>query len=445
MSGLNSSLRSLRHAGGAVALAAVIVFTGSAAAQFGEAAGIAQSMQQEYFNRDITTVVRELELDQIQRLIVEALYEDYQTDFEAGLEQMKERFKSMRPKMVAGDEKRVMKMVFGPWEDWTVERKRLGEQFMENIKVILNQEQVELWPAFERSLFREKNILKGQFSGESIDLFNIVRDLHLGEPIETLIQPTMNDYDLALDAALRKREDVRRRSVQPMLRSLQESDAELSMQVIDEQIAARLEVRDVNDRYIEVIAAALPADLSEEFRQKALAQAYPRAYRPSPILRLFKAARELEDLSAAVVQEIEDLEQDFQREVAPLNDALKEAIRRHDPESFRWRAEVSAARMTGKSNPTKSKLERPDFNQRESLCRRFALLLRGLLTEEQYDSLPGSERWMRRLDPVQKERKTPESPRDAGTGTIPKPKDPRDPSRGRGDLGRGGGRGSTSM
>ena len=105
-------------------------------------------------------------------------------------------------------------------------------------------------------------------------------------------------------------------------------------------------------------------------------------------------------------------------------------------------AEVSAARMTGKSNPAKSQMERPDFNERENLCRRFALLLRGLLTEEQYDSLPGSERWMRRLDPVQKERKIPESPRDAGSGT--KPKDPRNPGRGRGEQGRGSS-GSDSM
>ena len=444
MIGLKSTLRNLRRATHAVALAAIAALTTSASAQFGEAAGIAQSMQQEYFNRDITTIVRELELDQYQRLIVEALYEDYQTDFEDGLDQMKERFRSMRSKMVAGDEKRVMKMVFGPWEDWTIQRKRLGEQFLENVKVILNQEQLEGWPAFERSLFREKNILMGQFSGENVNLFNAVRDTHLEEPIGMLIQPYMNDYDIALDAALRNRESVLRRSVQPMLRSLQESDAKLSMEVIDDQIAARLVVRNVNDQYIEVIAAALPADLGGEFREKALAQAYPRAYRPSPILRLFDAARELEDLPESVIQEVDDLEGAFRAEVAPLNDSLREAIRRHDPESFRWRAEVSAARMSGKSGSSRSQLDRPDFNEREDLCRRFALLLRGLLTKEQYDSLPGSERWMRRLDPATKERKTPELPRGAGSGTAPKSKDPKAPRGGRGEQEIGGRSGGTS-
>ena len=69
---------------------------------------------------------------------------------------------------------------------------------------------------------------------------------------------------------------------------------------------------------------------------------------------------------------------------------------------------------------------------------------RELLTDEQYDSLPGSERWTRRLDPQTKQRKQPELPRGGGTGTAPEVKDPKAPGRGRGEQEIGGGQGGTS-
>lgn len=439
-------LRGLNRATCLVAMVFAALLAPYASAQFGEAAGIAQSMKPEYFNRDITTIVRELELDETQRLIVEALFQDYNDEFDAGLARMKERFQSMRDKMVPSDPQRVLGQVFGPWEDWARERKLLGEQFLEDIRVILGRDQLERWPAFERSLFREKVLPQGSFNGESTNLFHILRDMHLPEPVALLIQPTVNEYDLALDAALRHREDVLRRSVQPMLKSLQESDAELSLKVIDEQIDARVAVRNVNDQFTEAITDALPGDLREDFSDKALTSSYPRAYRSLPILRLFQAAMELEALPAETIEQIEELDRTFRDEVAPLNAIIMQEIRVHDPASFRWRAEVSAARMAGEAIPKQSNLRRPDFNEREDLCRRYAMLLRGLLTEEQYDSLPGSDRWMRRIRTPEPKRGRPEDPQEINSGPGRKPMDPRDRDpRDKGGKNRGGAGGRSSM
>src|SRR5688572_21882164 len=159
-----------------VAIVAISLIVNSAAhAQFGEAAGIAEAMQADYLRRDIVLFQQGLTLDDSQRAIVEALYADYEQAFEDGLARMRKRIEDMREELQSQDVDRVLRIVFKPIEDWSVEKRGLGDQFMENVKVILTPEQQEQWPKFERFIYREKNLNKGTLSGESANLFYIVR------------------------------------------------------------------------------------------------------------------------------------------------------------------------------------------------------------------------------------------------------------------------------
>ncbi len=377
-------------------VAGVAILSNTASAQFGEAAGIAEAMQPEYFNRDVMLIVQELELDETQRVILDALYEDYQDDFDAGLDHMKEQFMGMKDNLSHGDQKRVMRLVFAPWEDWIVKRKRLGADFLENVKVVLNGYQLEQWPAFQRQLFREKTLYKGRFSGEMLNLFNIVRDIHLDQPMEMLVQPVMQDYDLALDEALRRREEIFNTTQMGLLRSLQENDPQMSLKAVENQITARVDVRNVNDTYIELITAALPGGPGSEFRELALETAYPRVYRELPFMRLFEAAREIEGLDESILVQIDAIETAFLAELELINADLVEQLRRYDPESELHRAKMTAARMAGDSAPGYDPPTRPNFVHREALCRTYAQQLQDILTEEEFASLPGAQRWIRR-------------------------------------------------
>ena len=380
---------------GALVMVIVLGLTGTARAQFGEAAGIAESMQQEYFNRDVTLIVEGLELDETQRIIVEELYKDYQADFDAGVDRMKNRFMAMKDELAMGDPERVVRVVFAPWEDWNSERRQLGDRFIDNIKVVLTPQQLDAWPTFERRLYREKTLHKGTLSGESLNLFHVVRDMDLEPPIRVIIQPALDEYDFALDQVLRRRDGVAREGQTTMIRSLQEGNAELSLDILERQLVAHVAVRDVNESFISVIAEAMPSEeLREEFRSDALERAYPRIYRRLPVLRLFDAALELPDLDPAVRDQIEGLLDGFYAEVEPLNDALLRALKDHEPATARRRAQLSAARMKGESPSSIPTPSPPNFHRRNILSRQYARLLQDVLTEEQFESLPGSARWL---------------------------------------------------
>ena len=77
--------------------------------QIGGGTGLAEALYPEYFNRDIVTFADELELDDIQRVIVEALFEDYLYGFEEAKSFMSSRFESMQDELKSLDKASVVK------------------------------------------------------------------------------------------------------------------------------------------------------------------------------------------------------------------------------------------------------------------------------------------------------------------------------------------------
>lgn len=376
------------------ALLAVALFTGATAhAQFGEAAGIAEAMQPDYFRRDIVLFQQGLNLDDTQRTIVDALYGDYEQAFEDGLARMRQRIEDMRDQLQSQDVDRVLRIVFKPIEDWSVEKRGLGNQFLENVKIVLTPEQQDGWDKFERFIFREKQLPRGRMSGESLNLFNLVRDMKLTEPQMQQVQPTLDEYDVALDAALRRRLDLLTTNQSDMLRSFAEQNASASLAILQRQIDTAVAVRNVNDEYIEKLAMVMPEGRQAEFRQNALERAYPRIYRATPVQNIFKAAQALEGLDPSLVASIVSLESIFLGELHAINAELAIATKQWEPTEQRLRAEAFAQRMAGQQPEQIEDATRALFLRRDELSRGFVRQLKDLMTIEQFGQVPGGLRW----------------------------------------------------
>jgi hypothetical protein len=54
----------------------------------------------------------------------------------------------------------------GPWRR---QRNTLGAEFATSHQAILNERQLEEWPAIERSVRRQKSLRRDRFSGEGVD------------------------------------------------------------------------------------------------------------------------------------------------------------------------------------------------------------------------------------------------------------------------------------
>jgi hypothetical protein len=126
-------------------------------------------------------------------------------------------------------------------------------------------------------------------------------------------------------------------------------------------------------------------------------RAYAQAYRPTAGERMYASALELGDIDPATRENVQALQGAFQGELEAFATAVVELIRRHEPDQKRYRVELYAARMKGAEASSRS----PDpvltkMRDREQVDERFVSILQGLLSSEQFASLPGAERWLQR-------------------------------------------------
>jgi hypothetical protein len=392
--GFVSSLSLTRLVLPLVALSAIVGLAPRASAQYGEAAGIADAMTPEYFRRDVTLFANALGMDDNQQFILETLFDDYQADFDAGVEAMQEQFRVMQEDLKDAPQEAVMERVFQPFKDWAVDRQRLGDQFLENVRLLLSPTQQEAWPRFEQELMREKHLMRGKFAGESVNLFHVLRDLNLAKPVEQSIQSVVTAYGDELHAALRYRRDVFISTQRELLDSLAKMDTASGMASMVRQIEARVRVRDVNDKFITLITDALPDPQRAEFRRTALERAYPAVYRETPYERLFRDAMALESMTDDVRSAIDNLLAAYMNELSAINDQLAKVKRDHEPVAEKERIEAFEARQEDKPFDRSADPSKLLFDQRQELGIRYLKALQSILTPEQFDQLPGAHRWL---------------------------------------------------
>jgi hypothetical protein len=239
---------------------------------------------------------------------------------------------------------------------------------------------------------------RGRLSGESVDLFQITRDSILSPVAETLISGHLEEYALALDIAMRNRDAILRGNPKKLFDNILSGNSQRSPNLVDNLIKARVEVRDLNDRYIEIISGNLIGNDSEDFRIRALKRGYTRIYRRTPAQRILHQAAENDNYSEGIKIQIIQLEMSYLQELSMINFELLEKTRKHEPAVHRNRELAGQVRRNG---GTPQKLEDPTrelYRQREDLGKRYIEMLRQILSPEEFLELDGSRRWIPRLE-----------------------------------------------
>ena len=360
---------------------------------------MAEAMQPEYFSRDLVVFAEGLNLDDTQEVIVEAMFDSYEDDFELGWANTQERLNTIadeiREKQPATS-RETLEPVLNVLGDWLEEKRILDVGLLENVNAILINDQKALWPTFIRKLYREKHISRGRLSGESVDLFQIIRDSALSPAAESAIAASLEEYDVALDSAMRKRDDILRGNPKKLFDDILNGNAGRNEDMVDEIIKARKNVRDINDRYIEIISSSLAEGDSEDFRLRSLKRGYPRIFRRTPAERLLRQAAENQNYGADIIAQVLQLEGAYLIELAEINHQILTTTRSHEPEMHKHREVAGQIRKNG---GTPDKLEDPTrelYKEREELGNRYIEMLRTLLSGEQFLELDGARRWIPR-------------------------------------------------
>ena len=397
---------SATRSGGAMAILAgllgALVVAASAMAQSSPMPNaIGEAFVPDILQRDVNMFVEELELDEVQRVIFETLYEDYEATFRERISAVRRRLAELQPDQAQVDEARRrlqdeareeltellaemsrmkkeqsgedaqrqiielyrkrseeiraklrasrrsevdnerLRQVLDGYrevlEEWTLEKRQLQSGLMDNVQLLLNQQQEERWPAFERRFRREKTLSKGELSGESVNLFHLIREMDLEAVYREAVAEPLAAYDVALDAALRQRNYYLPTAQRELATAAETGDVARAEVVLHRQIELQVAVRDVNDAFTETMTRALTPDLGRQFRELANSRGYPRVYRTTRAQQMFDEARRLAGPSSEILSAIDELEARYGAELAGVNEQLIPTVRQYEPEETMYR------------------------------------------------------------------------------------------------------------
>jgi hypothetical protein len=372
---------------------AIGVAVAPAAAQFGGDAGMAQAFRQDFYRRDLVLFNEVLGLEEWQRPIVEVLLDDYAAGFDAGMSGFRERIARVRTEGGELDGQQIMARMMEPLGGWEVEKLRLRDTFLDNVRSQLSPSQAERWSTFMRALRRDKDLPESEISGEGVDLTAVLRQLQLAPATLLAAEAAIEEYEILLDDALVAR-TRRMRSLQPEVReAMQTMDFQRGLQVMNQIMAARIEVRNAQDRGLALIEAALPHREGLRFREEALRRSYPKVYGPNPTIAFIASVKAIATLTPAQLGAIETIEVGYLGQLEAMNDRLRELHRAEEPREPQRRFERITARQRGEATSRAATGEpqsiRDARTEREVLGRTTREAILAILTPEQAERLPG--------------------------------------------------------
>ena len=328
------------------ALSAPLLPAANAAPQLGQSAGFTEAFQPDFSDRDMDLIVETLELEDWQRTIVESLLADYKNDFRVGVDGLKDKLKAKGEEIKAGGDRNAMGIIMGPIGEWSREKAMLGHRFLDNLRGQLSESQAARWDALERAMRREKELPRGVLSGESVNLIAIARESTVSAESSDRSKDVLEEYSGALDDALRARASQLAQSQPIIQEAMVAQDWGRGLTQLEAIVARRVALRDVQDRYIDAIAAAL-GSAGPDFKERALRAAYPQAYRPSPMVPYFAAARALAGLSPEQITAIDSIEREYVVAYADLENRWANGMRMHEPKAQLADVRVRMAAATG--------------------------------------------------------------------------------------------------
>ena len=363
--------------------------------------GFDEAFRPAFTTRDMVLFTDGLQLDETQSIIVETLLTDYLNEFNTGVENLRDSLDNLRPELenAADNPDKILTMVFAPVDEWVKQREILGNRFIEDVKSQLDQRQTQLWPAVERRINRERLLNQGRLSGESTDIVAVLHSMNLDPAVRSQIEPTVTEYEIALDDALRRRKEHTTTSNSDMIRTRELRDYDKYMQMEIKSIDLHIAVRTVNEQFTERIAEGLPAEVATEFKEKIRENAYSRAFRPTPASRMMKAARELPDLSPETLVAINKIVAEHDQAVAQITEQLITLIREHEPQQLREKAQNVVRQANGEAPVRAEDPVREQLRERDRISQEFVAQLQGVLTEEQFAMLPGG---VKKIDAAQR-------------------------------------------
>lgn len=272
-------------------------------------------------------------------------------------------------------------------DPWFEEQDRFRDDIFEGLRSVLNDEQIVRLPSFERSRRRERYLSQGLLSGESVDVWKILRKLSLDPETSRRLQPMMTGFEMRLDEALLIRNDIMDRAVPELFRALHSDDVSRCVGLFDQELESRQNVRAFIDDIARQIAAQLPAGKSDIFYNDVLREGYPRLYKPTRTHRLLDRAANLRNLDAETSTSVQQLRALYLIELKDVTDELYLLLQQVEPMLERQRLAQRYALKLVPFQPELADKLREGYLHRTEVDRKYRDSLKEMLPEAAWATL----------------------------------------------------------
>ena len=340
---------------------------------------------------DVEAMARIAELSESQREAVRGMVEVTLAEFEASLERFNEVQEGFREDMRErrGDPE-LMVTLLEKVTEFRRYRDGLREDLFEEIEqLVLREEQLERWPAFERHHRRQRidEIDTGAVSGGSVDLIALVEDLELGAELEENLAGVLDRYAKELDEVIRRRIEMADEFSEEQIEVMRENGSNFMAamptyeRMFEEAREQVLRARAITERYQRLVAQALEGAAQREFVEAFNEEFVPRVYASSRAERVMEQAAGLESLSEEQTAQLAELRERYEREARPINERWAEALLEHEAESMTMMESFGPGGVQNEDVVEASRARR-------DLDDRYIDRVRALLSEEQLSELP---------------------------------------------------------
>lgn len=319
-----------------VAAVAIAVGASTATAQFGGFGGA--NYRTSINDNEIDRMIDALGLDEDQATLVDALYDGFRDTFDQASEdsrqKMRDTFQELRD---SGDFQSMATAGITFGREWKQQSESLEQSFFNDVKTVLTEDQAKKWPKYERD-WRRRNSFRsggqpGSFSGENVDLYQIVEDMELDEEARGNVEPVLDAYSLELDPALTNRDRAMTdmTSITSSVLAGKTTVEELDSKFKNLQ-RMRVQVRDLNDRYVQLLASHMTPEKGQELQQEYLQRCFRGIYSPTPADNYFETVRKSGTLNEAQIKAIDAIEQDFHGQADGINRQLADLQKKQEVE-----------------------------------------------------------------------------------------------------------------
>ena len=260
-----------------------------------------ENFSPELAQRDVDLLIRVLGMSESEAQAVQALYDG----FIGGLknkarEASAKADKALEESQTMGDQK----LARAYTNEYSEASETMTKQFLADLQSMLSGQQAGRWPIAERELRRLKRIGSGNYPGESIDVVRMLEDIDSEVVKKPEVAELLEQYAAQVDAALVARdkfiEDNKDRFAE-----LMESDAAGAESMFVDSQRLRLQVRDINRKYVRQIGALLPEATRLKLDEAMFSRSYGFAGKPTRSESFILAASKVEGLSADAREQIE--------------------------------------------------------------------------------------------------------------------------------------------